>query len=155
MDLEQISFVISKIILPVVVLLMTGVVMFVAYRKGLFRFEKNATNRGPVTINVERDFVGSVGGVSEAIEKLAIDAAKVDEYHNQSISQSRISFWFSLILATLGFLIISTSVFVYSDKAGYLGIVAGAIVDAVAALFFHQTNRARALGFTHLELLAL
>ena len=77
---------------------------------------------------------------SELQERLTYDVNKFDEYHQQSISQSRISFWFSLFFASIGFTIIATSVFTYSEKAGYLGIVAGTIIDVVSALFFCQSN---------------
>lgn len=120
--------------------------LFVAYRKGLFSREAlGKKSNEPVSITVHGDVLGGIGMSPSEIQKLALTAANVNEYHQQSISQSRISFWFSLVLAVLGFVIIATSVFTFSDKSNYFGLVAGAIVDAVAALFFHQTNRARAL----------
>jgi hypothetical protein len=137
---------VKEFLFPIFTIALTVVSLIIAYRKGLFSREAlGRRSQEPVNIVVHGNIHGDIGTSSADIQKLALTAAKVDDYHQQSISQSRISFWFSLVLATLGFAIIATSVFTYSDKAGYLGIVAGAIVDAVAALFFHQTNRARAL----------
>jgi len=136
----------QEVLFPFFSVVIMLLALFVAYRKGLFSREALGKKpKEPISIIVHGDVKGNIGMSSAEIQKLALTAANVDEYHQQSISQSRISFWFSLVLATLGFVIIATSVFTFSDKANYLGIVAGTIVDAVAALFFHQTNRARAL----------
>jgi hypothetical protein len=68
------------------------------------------------------------------------------DYHQQGLAQSRISFWFSLIFASLGFLLIAVSVIPSKDpvhQQTWIGIVSGTIIDAVSALFFVQSNRAR------------
>ncbi|SRR5260221_4559169 len=145
-NLEYSAMWLKEVLFPLFSIAIMLVSLFVAYRKGLFSREAiGKKSQEPVSIVVHGDVRGGIGMSPADIQKLAITAANVDEYHQQSISQSRISFWFSLVLATLGFIIIATSVFTFADKANYLGIVAGTIVDAVAALFFHQTNRARAL----------
>lgn len=84
--------------------------------------------------------------------------ALMQEYHAQGLSQSRISFWFSLVFAALGFAIIASSIIVFLhsetnrdsgwlDSAGkpIFTLVARTIIDAVSALFFVQSNRARQL----------
>jgi hypothetical protein len=69
------------------------------------------------------------------------------QYHAQSLAQSRISFWFSIGAARFGFLVIilgvATLFFGISTTPSYASISAGVIIDAVAALFFTQSNRAR------------
>ncbi|MBB3914132.1 TRADD-N-associated membrane domain-containing protein [Rhizobium fabae] len=84
-------------------------------------------------------------------------AALMREYHAQGLSQSKISFWFSLIFASLGFAIIALSIGLFLQNTGsgeswidtaakpIFTLVAGAIIDAVAALFFVQSNKAREL----------
>ena len=80
------------------------------------------------------------------------------EYHAQGLSQSRVSFWFSLTFASLGFAIIALSVGLFLQRidnpsAGWLDtagkpiftLVAGTVIDAVSALFFVQSNKARQL----------
>jgi hypothetical protein len=74
------------------------------------------------------------------------------EYHSQGIAQSKISFWFSLIFATLGFAVIISGVLAFqADKefskqaASFITLIAGAIIDAVSGLFFVQSNKAREL----------
>jgi hypothetical protein len=86
--------------------------------------------------------------------------ALLQEYHAQGLAQSKISFWFSLVFAAIGFTIIILSVLTYVlssqeylasatiiDKAGkpVFAVVAGTIIDAVAGLFFVQSNKARQL----------
>jgi hypothetical protein len=74
------------------------------------------------------------------------------EYHAQGLAQSKISFWFSLIFASLGFLVIVTAIFTIerqtplaSQGRTLITLIAGTIIDAVSALFFVQSNKARQL----------
>jgi hypothetical protein len=69
--------------------------------------------------------------------------ALLETYHNQGLSQSRISFYFSLTLGVLGFAVIVFAVITRSQEIGVY--VSGVITEAVAALFFTQSNRARRL----------
>jgi hypothetical protein len=82
--------------------------------------------------------------------------ALLQQYHTQGLAQSKISFWFSLIFASLGFSVIMLGVGLFlsqdSDQSpvGSLQrpaftLLSGTIIDAVAALFFVQSNRARQL----------
>src|SRR5208283_5064696 len=71
------------------------------------------------------------------------------EYHAQGIAQSKISFWFSLVFAALGFGVIVSGLLTlqadkeFSKQAGsFITMVAGTIIDAVSALFFVQSNKA-------------
>jgi hypothetical protein len=74
----------------------------------------------------------------------------LETYHGLGLLQSRASFWFSLIFASLGFGLIGLAV-VEAEQLGVsqgstvVPLVAGVVVDAVAGLFFVQANRARLL----------
>ena len=74
------------------------------------------------------------------------------EYHAQGIAQSKISFWFSLVFAALGFgVIVSGLLALQADKeiskqaGSFIDMLAGTIIDSVPALFFVQSNKARQL----------
>jgi hypothetical protein len=74
------------------------------------------------------------------------------QYHSQGLEQSKISFWFSLIFAALGFVVIITATFTMESGVqltaqgrAFITLLAGTIIDAVAALFFVQSNKAREL----------
>ena len=144
LDLDYISYLIKEVILPLVSVILVGVTLFVAWRKELFTLKNQLpkSERSPVEVTGHHN---TIHLAPSEMQKLAYDATKFDEYHAQSISQCRVSFWFSIIFATIGFSLIATSVFAYSDKSGYLGVIAGAVVEAVAALFFVQSNKARKL----------
>lgn len=82
--------------------------------------------------------------------------ALLREYHSRGIAQSTQSFWFSLAAASLGFLVILSAVVVIAFQISAEGsslsallpgiqLVSGVIIEAVAALFFVQSNKARAL----------
>jgi len=67
------------------------------------------------------------------------------QYHSASLSQSKISFWFSLVFAAIGFLVIIMPVIRNTGDVQVLNLVSGAVIEAVAGLFFVQSNRARQL----------
>ena len=147
MYISEISFILKDLILPLVTLLVTIFAMFIAYKKELFSPQVGTTSKSDQSETPK--IIGDHNTIhftpSEIQRQLAYDVDRFDEYHQQSISQSKISFWFSLVFASVGFLIIATSVFAYDDKSGYIGIVAGTIIDTVSALFFYQSNKARQL----------
>jgi hypothetical protein len=71
-------------------------------------------------------------------------------YHSQSLEQSKVSFLASLVFASLGFLIIASAIFTIQrdralgqQSAAVIPILAGAIIDLVASLFFVQSRRAQ------------
>ncbi|NEA32021.1 hypothetical protein [Streptomyces sp. SID13031] len=69
--------------------------------------------------------------------------ALLETYHNQGLSQSRVSFGFSITLGVLGFAIIAYAVLTKSPEIG--AYVSGVVTEAVAALFFTQSNQSREL----------
>jgi heme/copper-type cytochrome/quinol oxidase subunit 4 len=136
-QIELISQLIRDIIFPVFTILTTIVALLFVYKKSMYHsMPKLGTEH---TERIIDTFESSEHDADTEIRK------KADEYHSQSLAQSKISFWFSLVFAALGFLIIITSIFVYNDRSSYPGIVAGTIIDAVSALFFYQANKARQL----------
>jgi len=71
------------------------------------------------------------------------------EYHAQSLAQSRISFWFSIVFASIGFFIIVIAILAAINKTNVTGsiitLISGVVVEAVSALFFVQSNKSRIL----------
>lgn len=79
-------------------------------------------------------------------EGVSFETEQLANYYAQVLGQSKTSFWFSLVFASIGFLIIVLAAFLHGDAdAGstVARFVAGGIVDAVAALFFVQSKRAQ------------
>ena len=95
-----------------------------------------------------RSIIASISAARGTLEdKIPFETEHLARYYAQVLFQSKVSFWFSLIFASLGFLVIVAAAYMYSD--GKLGPTviqggAGVIVDAVAALFFVQSKRAQA-----------
>jgi len=77
---------------------------------------------------------------------LSFENLHLSSYYTQTLAQSKISFWFSLIFASLGFTLIIVAVVLHSisslDKT-IITIVSGVIIDAISALFFVQSNNAQ------------
>ncbi len=106
-----------------------------------------------------RGLEAEVEQVRRRISEAAAQAEAVDkqylllrEYHAQGLAQSKISFWFSLIFAALGFAVIVSAIFtlqpgerLLEQGRTFITLVAGTVIDAVAALFFVQSNKARQL----------
>jgi hypothetical protein len=115
---------------------------------GAFSFDFERHTRDQVKAQISEDIAGGDSPQN----------ALMREYHTQGLSQSRISFWFSLIFASFGFAIIALAVGIFLQRdtnpgAGWLdnagkpifSLVAGTVIDAVSALFFVQSNKARQL----------
>jgi hypothetical protein len=100
--------------------------------------------------------------IRSRLEAVGVEAgfrqyALLREYHAQGLAQSRISFWFSLTFASIGFAVIALAVGIFLqgtpagsgwlDSAGkpIFTLISGTVIDAVAALFFVQSNKARQL----------
>jgi hypothetical protein len=69
--------------------------------------------------------------------------ALLETYHNQGLAQSRVSFWFSLALATAGFGLIAFAIM--GDAQSQAGYISGVVTEAVSALIFAESNRSRRL----------
>ncbi|XOF33525.1 MAG: TRADD-N-associated membrane domain-containing protein [Candidatus Electrothrix sp. YB6] len=76
----------------------------------------------------------------------------MQQYHSQGLAQAKISFWFSLVFASLGFIVIIVSLLTMDNQIAltsqgktFVGLISGTIIDAVSALFFVQSNKARHL----------
>jgi hypothetical protein len=84
-----------------------------------------------------------------AMARDAVPEASVhaDEYHAEGLAQSKLAFIVSLVFASLGFVLIATAVIAVllgaQVGAGVITLVSGSVVEAVASLFFVQSNRAR------------
>ena len=79
-------------------------------------------------------------------KRVPFETEQLANYYSQVLAQSKTSFWFSLVFASIGFLIIVLAAFMHSAAetgSTIARFVAGGVVDAVAALFFVQSKRAQ------------
>lgn len=118
----------------------------------LYSFTKRRASTGVAGIEAEieevrRRLSESEGNVADKQYLL------LKEYHAQGLAQSKVSFWFSLIFAALGFAVIVSAIFsveegtanLIEQKRTLITLIAGTVIDAVSALFFVQSNKARQL----------
>lgn len=125
--------------------------MLVAFKSGILRrvrfgsFEILASKqeRDEARALIERVVAPDREGAPFETEQLA-------QYYAQVLAQSRTSFWFSLVFASIGFLVIVVAGFTYSrggTGATVAQFIAGLVMDAVSALFFVQSKTAqKAMG---------
>lgn len=74
------------------------------------------------------------------------ETEQLANYYAQVLAQSKTSFWFSLIFAAIGFLVIVFAVFSYTGESlssTAIQFTAGVVIDAVAGLFFIQSKNAQ------------
>lgn len=74
------------------------------------------------------------------------EAIALSNYYNHALSRANISFWFSLIFASIGFGVIILAIATHqgSDIWGTIVKVAsGVVIDAVSSLFFVQSTNAQ------------
>ncbi len=78
------------------------------------------------------------------------EATALSNYYNHALSRANVSFWFSLIFASIGFgvIIFAFATHTTGDVAGTMVKAAsGAVIDAVSSLFFIQsTNAQKSMG---------
>lgn len=69
----------------------------------------------------------------------------VNGYHQQALSQAKVQFWFSVFAAVVGFIyILNAGSKVNLDQlTTVFNILPGAVIEAVAALFFRQAENTR------------
>lgn len=108
-------------------------------RLGQFQFKASSDAR-----NESQKLFESLKISSE--QDLPFETEQLSKYYGEVLAQSKVSFWFSLVFAVIGFLVIIISAFMYSakgDSTTFVQMLAGTIIDAVAGLFFVQSRKAQ------------
>lgn len=85
-------------------------------------------------------------GDFENDSRISFEAIKLSEYYSQVLSQSKISFWFSLIFASIGFTVILLGAFTFVQNnigSSVVTMISGVIIDSISALFFVQSKSAQ------------
>lgn len=113
-----------------------------------------------LTLQRAREEAGGQGKVAEKdLERIKIEIAgaragdpipfeieQLANYYSVTLGQAKISFWFSLIFASIGFVVILGAALLYKEgdvMGASIKITSGLVIDAVAALFFVQSRRAQ------------
>ncbi|HEX6902134.1 MAG TPA: hypothetical protein VF789_20630 [Thermoanaerobaculia bacterium] len=137
-------------------LIFGGILLLIAllayFRRGRLKLGNFVVDLSPNRLDIEIERIRR--RTQKAAEILPTDKQFVllREYHAQGLAQSKISFWFSLVFASLGFSVIISaiitmdrSISLAQQDTTWLTLIAGTVIDAVAALFFVQSNKARQL----------
>ncbi|MCP5005895.1 MAG: hypothetical protein GY941_18450 [Planctomycetes bacterium] len=158
--MEDTVYLVGKLGIPIVFMIVAVLGFVLLYRGKLGKLEiGKAIKISSVKEEADRIRSRMMSVESEGTARPTQQYALLQEYHSQGLAQSKISFWFSLVFASIGFAIIIFAAMMYIfepasdikksivDKAGkpIFAVVAGTIIDAVAALFFVQSNKARQL----------
>jgi len=108
-------------------------------RLGGFEIEANSTE----VLELKRAFTEAA---KSGTKDVPFEIEQLANYYSQILAQSKISFWFSLIFASLGFAVIVVAAFLFqgADTGSTVAqFTAGVIMDAVAGLFFVQSRNAQ------------
>lgn len=122
------------------------VTLFAAFRAGAIK----RLVLGPFTIERGEEIDQARALIAEvqhqASERVPYETEQLARYYGQVLAQSKMSFWFSLVFASLGFMVIIAAALLYSaDRQGatVASFLAGVVIDAVAGLFFVQSKDAQ------------
>lgn len=118
-----------------------------ALRAGVLRRVRFGSLEIEATSEEKRQAQELVQGLQTSLrEDVPFETEQLAQYYAQILAQSKISFWFSLIFASLGFVVIILASFLHADgnvQATSVQVFAGVIMDAVSALFFVQSRNAQ------------
>ena len=161
MDLKYFIFDYAQIIVGVISAIATVLIAF----KSLYELRKNKKNtklyspadysnelnymkisrdKSDLSVTDEGKTVKEKKEEPETIIKAAFELKQLENYYSQALSQSKISFWFSILFASIGFIIIIIAGFLYSESSlgsTIISLISGTVIDSVSALFFVQTRR--------------
>jgi hypothetical protein len=104
---------------------------------------------GPEAGPTPLDLANAVEDVHSRVDRLErVDrslgvrsTALLELYHRQGLSQSRVSFWFSLLLGAAGLGVIVYALL--TENHSWATALGGAVTEAVSALIFTQSSQAR------------
>ncbi len=129
-----------------IAVIVTALILYAALRSGaLRRIRFGAFELEAREVDQARALIKAVA-VPDHVPQ-PFETEQLAQYYAQVLAQSRTSFWFSLIFASLGFVVIVIAGFRYTATAAgatVAQIIAGVIMDAVSALFFVQSKNAQA-----------
>lgn len=152
MKVIDIAEIVTKLAPLIFGLIVMSVALLAYFRKGRLKLGSFTLDLSPNRIDAEIESIRR--RTSPSAEAVPADRQFVllREYHAQGLAQSKISFWFSLVFASLGFAVIIAAVMtidrgtaITEQGRTWVTVAAGTIIDAVAALFFVQSNKAREL----------
>jgi hypothetical protein len=137
---------ISETLIPITAVAAALVSVIGAFRAGILK----KIVFGPISLEASSKEVSETKALIEAVaaptEAVPFETEQLARYYAQVLAQAKISFWFSLVFASLGFLVIVSSALMYADSrlgSTVASFTAGVIMDAVAALFFVQSRNAQ------------
>ena len=139
MDFFTISADYIKFLAPFISGLTALLVVIAAFRSGALSRIKFGSFEVVASKQERQDAEALVRSIASASKELPFETEQLAKYYAQVLAQSKTSFWFSLIFASIGFLVIVFAVFSYTSSTLGTSVVqlsAGVVIDAVAALFF-------------------
>lgn len=176
MSFETAVFIISNLAFPTFLLLAVIFAIILVVRGKIGKFDINDSFQRKYEIAGKSNSIIFNGGMNfeegEAVDSKQIAnrmSALLQEYHYQGLNQSKITFWFSIISASIGFMVILYSITLFINPSESIGAsgaagnpssqndwletaktpiftaVSGTVIDVIAGLFFVQSNRARQL----------
>jgi len=131
---------------PLLSMLAALITLVLAFKSGALKEFQLGALKIKASEKSVTEHVNMLQSVAASESGLQFETQQLAKYYGEVLAQSRLSFWFSLTFAVIGFLVIIYAAFSPSavgQGASWLQVVSGVIIDAVAALFFVQSKRAQ------------
>jgi len=136
----------ASVILALVALLVGAWTSLKGLRVGSIEIDAVGIPRVVFTRQGESAAGAGARAAPNAKEPEAFEVRALATYYNRALSRATISFWFSIIFATIGFGVIVFALLSHEPTDLYatiLKIVSGTVIDAVSSLFFFQSTSAQ------------
>lgn len=146
MDAIRVSTEYISYLAPFISGLTALLVVIAAFRSGALSRIKFGSFEVVASKQERQDAEALVRSITSASKDLPFETEQLAKYYAQVLAQSKTSFWFSLIFASIGFMVIVYAVFAYTSSnlgTSVVQLTAGLVIDAVAALFFVQSKDAQ------------
>jgi len=146
--MEEFFFNIKVWVIPFLSIVATTFTLFTAINSLRVTVKKKDNKEKSTSIDPETQ-ISEDSDLKHEFEKdsrISFEAMKLSEYYSQVLSQSKISFWFSLIFASIGFTVILLGAFTFVQNnigSSVVTMISGVIIDSISALFFVQSKSAQ------------
>jgi hypothetical protein len=144
--MEYLSKELVSQMITIIAFLVALVTLISAFKSGALTRVKFGSMEVSASAKERSDAKVLINSIVHNKQEIPFETEQLANYYAQVLAQSKTSFWFSLVFAAIGFFVIVFAVFSNSNEnfsSTAIQFTAGAVIDAVAGLFFVQSKNAQ------------
>jgi len=136
--------------ISLIAVLLTSITSIINLRKKAAKISFNdlsidfSNKKSDTKREINQDTIIDEQQKESTVEEIPFEAQKLNDYYSQVLTQSKVSFWFSLLFASIGFAVIIIAAFsINNGYSNLFAIISGSIIEAVSSLFFVLSKQAQ------------